>query len=257
MEQKIKPASIQLQLAVFGISGITIFLGTYFAVPVMIDQGIPLIISWTFWLIGPTFLNGCAVLFYYYRTERPDWKTFIKRFRLQRLTLKQALIIFPAAVLILILNDLLSFTIPLIENLPFYIPQSVRPELFENPYEKVESPLDLKTFFGVELIPENRWLILFWIFFIVFGIFGEEMAWRGYLLPRQEAGYGKYAWLVNGMFWNIPFHLYTWSNIFSDMPMYFIIPFLSQYFKNTWMAIVIHSIMLSLAFIIIVPKVIG
>ena len=80
---------------------------------------------------------------------------------------------------------------------------------------------------------------------------GEELVWRGYVLPRQEAAYGMWAWLVNGLLWNIPFHWYTLSNLFSDMPFYLILPFCVQRIQNTWFAVIIHVMMISMAYVII------
>ena len=102
----------------------------------------------------------------------------------------------------------------------------------------------------VPLRPANWWLIPFWLIWVVGGVMGEELVWRRYVLPRQEATYGKWAWLINGTLWNIPFHWYTLSNLFSDMP------FCVQRIKNTWFAIIIHAMMISMAYVIILAGII-
>ena len=84
-------------------------------------------------------------------------------------------------------------------------------------------------------------------------VIGEEIVWRGYVLPGQEVQFGRYAWLINGLLWNLPFHLYTIHNVISDMPLFFILPFLVQLQKNTWLGIAIHAFLVSLALIILVP----
>ena len=32
-----------------------------------------------------------------------------------------------------------------------------------------------------------------------FNIFGEELWWRGYILPRQELSHGRFTWVVHGL----------------------------------------------------------
>ena len=95
----------------------------------------------------------------------------------------------------------------------------------------------------------------FWLIWVVGGVLGEELVWRGYLLPGQEARYGRWAWLVNGMLWNVPFHLYTLSNSLSDLPFYLVLPFVVQRTGNTWVAVGVHALMASMAYVLILPGV--
>ncbi|MFP4323970.1 MAG: type II CAAX prenyl endopeptidase Rce1 family protein [Anaerolineales bacterium] len=39
-------------------------------------------------------------------------------------------------------------------------------------------------------------------------IIGEELWWRGYILPIQERAFGKWAWLINGLLWIVVFHAF-------------------------------------------------
>ena len=47
--------------------------------------------------------------------------------------------------------------------------------------------------------------------------------------------------------------LYTVHNFFSDMPLYFLLPLVVYWRKNTWYGITIHSLLVSLALIVLVP----
>ena len=75
---------------------------------------------------------------------------------------------------------------------------------------------------------------------LFFNIFGEELWWRGVILPRQELSHGRLAWLVNSLLW-LAFHLpfYPWRAI-DLLPYCLIIAFISQRRNNTWPAIIIH-----------------
>ena len=252
MQQKnrsVEPISIKLSVLIFGLPGIVIYGFVHLLVPVLVKSGVPLIFAWSACVLVPTVGNAIAVLAFYWHQEKPSWSTFIRRFRLQRLPHKAWWLLPAGFILILICNEAMAWTIPWLSSLPVFAPAELTPEIFRDPYQALSS--DTPTFMGIPLVSKNWWLLPFWAVWIVFGVLGEELVWRGYLLPRHEATYGKWAWLVNGALWNVPFHLYTLSNVFADMPFYFILPWIVQQIKNTWFAIYIHAMMVSVAYVII------
>ena len=155
---------------------------------------------------------------------------------------------------IAVLSFALEWTQPLIKDL---LPQQpIVPELFDDPYATVGEGNQEATFFGRPM-EGNFWLIPFWIIWVVVIVTSEEILWRGYALPRMEAAYGSWAFLVNGLLWNLPFHTYTFWNVFTDMPMYLIIPFVATKTKSTWGAILLHVSLLMLALVYLIPGVLG
>jgi len=44
----------------------------------------------------------------------------------------------------------------------------------------------------------HAWVFIAWIPLFLSNVVGEELCWRGYVLPRQEAALGRAAWLLNG-----------------------------------------------------------
>ena len=96
------------------------------------------------------------------------------------------------------------------------------------------------------------WVFLGWIPLFICNILGEELLWRGYLLPRQELVFGRSAWLVNGLLWL----LFHWSINLPSMVMIFpttlIVPWIVQRRQNTWVGILIHGIFNALGFILTV-----
>jgi membrane protease YdiL (CAAX protease family) len=84
---------------------------------------------------------------------------------------------------------------------------------------------------------------------LVFNIIGEELWWRGYILPRQEAYFGRWAWLVNGTIWAF-FHLYKWWALPGMLIICQIIPFLSQRLKNNWPALLMHFLLNGLGMVV-------
>lgn len=87
----------------------------------------------------------------------------------------------------------------------------------------------------------ERWVLLAWAPFFFLNIVGEELLWRGYLLPRQERVWGPHAWLVNGALWTL-FHVsFGAPMMVMLLPVMLGLPYLVQRRGNTWAGIVIHA----------------
>ena len=89
------------------------------------------------------------------------------------------------------------------------------------------------------------WVAVYYTCVLIFGnIAGEELWWRGYLLPRQEAASGEVAWLYHGLLW-AAFHLFlqttAWDMIHM-MPTCCALAFVAVYRKNTWPGIIAHTV---------------
>lgn len=95
------------------------------------------------------------------------------------------------------------------------------------------------------------WILLIWLVFFFFNIFGEELLWRGYILPRQEANHKNKAWIVNALLWTM-FHISFGLNLLIILlPILFILPYAVQKTKNTWVGIIIHTVVNGPSFILI------
>jgi membrane protease YdiL (CAAX protease family) len=102
-----------------------------------------------------------------------------------------------------------------------------------------------------KLKPDEYWLFLAWMPYFFFNIVGEELLWRGYLLPRQIDSLGHYAWILNGFLWAI-FHVgIGWRIAIILLPIEFIVPFIVQKRKNTWLGIIIHGFYNGCGFIMV------
>jgi membrane protease YdiL (CAAX protease family) len=99
--------------------------------------------------------------------------------------------------------------------------------------------------------PDEYWIFLAWMPYFFFNIVGEELLWRGYLLPRQIDSLGHYAWILNGFLWAI-FHVgIGWRIAIILLPIEFIVPFVVQKRKNTWLGIIIHGFYNGCGFIMV------
>lgn len=88
----------------------------------------------------------------------------------------------------------------------------------------------------------GNWVaFLLYVVLFFFNIAGEELWWRGYLLPRQEATLGRRAWPVHGLLW-WAFHAFKWWDLLTILPVTLLISWLAQRTKNTTPAIVVHAV---------------
>src|SRR5262249_13169938 len=89
-----------------------------------------------------------------------------------------------------------------------------------------------------------------WIPLFVTNILAEELCWRGYVLPRQEAAWGRTAWLGNGMAWC----LFHWSLgrpiLVMLLPITVVLPWIVQRRRNTSVGIAIHSVFNAAGFVL-------
>lgn len=78
---------------------------------------------------------------------------------------------------------------------------------------------------------------------LVCNIGGEELWWRGYVLPRQELAFGRATWVIHGILWSV-FHLFMQPTLWDTVRMAITgvaLSFVAQRTKSTWPGIVGHS----------------
>ena len=101
------------------------------------------------------------------------------------------------------------------------------------------------------LTPGRYWILFLWFPYWILNIMGEEILWRGVILPRQEAAFGNYAWLVHGLCWGI-FHIaFGPQLLLTLLPILFIQSYIVQRRQNSWIGVVIHAVINGPSFIAI------
>jgi membrane protease YdiL (CAAX protease family) len=91
---------------------------------------------------------------------------------------------------------------------------------------------------------EGAWQVLG--LFVVLGIFntilGEELLFRGILLPKMRGVFGKGDWLANGVLFGL-YHLHQpWTIIPSTIGGSLCYAFPSRRYRSAWMGIIVHSV---------------
>ncbi|MGY8986224.1 MAG: CPBP family intramembrane glutamic endopeptidase, partial [Sphingomonadales bacterium] len=95
-------------------------------------------------------------------------------------------------------------------------------------------------FIGMSLAG-NWWILPLMELSLIIATLGEELWWRGYILPRQELVYGNKTWIIHGLLWT-SFHLFAPWNIISILPGCLALSYVAQKLKNTWPGIIAHGL---------------
>lgn len=122
-----------------------------------------------------------------------------------------------------------------------------------NLFPGLEAP-DYAIFEDLADIAEGHWwlLALFFPFTVFNYVLGEELLFRGVLLPKMKGTFGRWDWIANGMLFSA-YHLHLiWELpsqiIFRD----WIYPGANKLFKSFWMSVIIHGLFNTIAIYIIV-----
>jgi len=94
----------------------------------------------------------------------------------------------------------------------------------------------------------HAWVFVAWIPLFITNIVGEELCWRGYVLPRQEAALGGAAWLLNGIMWCLFHWSFGWSVMLMLLPIALLLPWIVQRRRNTWVGI--HAVFNAAGFMV-------
>jgi membrane protease YdiL (CAAX protease family) len=115
--------------------------------------------------------------------------------------------------------------------IPAYLPS------FLDPRVELTGELYSRAAGGVE---GNWFFLLTSTVVLCFNVVGEELWWRGYLLPRQELALGPWAWLVHGLLWTA-FHAALWWNLVNLLPLTLGLAYVAARRKSTTAGIVTHA----------------
>jgi membrane protease YdiL (CAAX protease family) len=112
------------------------------------------------------------------------------------------------AVIVLLLGMSLSMAMGPVNAWLAKMPGFAPPEWWppaSNPTIQVSSAADF--FPDVNLAGNFLFVALYFVITLGFNIFGEEIYYRGYLLPRMRAAFGRWDWVANGVLFTLK-HVY-------------------------------------------------
>ena len=226
--RNVKPMNLWLSLLYFGVPCALFNLSVRLLIPLLDRLGVPLFVNFLIGVGGPLLLLFIASLVAY-RAEGNPWSVshLRARFRLGAMTPRTWLWTLALTVVMLFGPPLLAFSSGWIRS--FAPPSEVVARMFE---------VGPDSFMGMPM--GGAYLVLMGFFlFIIVNVLGEELWWRGYVLPRQEASMGGWAWLANGLLWAL-FHSFFQWEVIGLLPGALALAYVAQRRKSTWPGIVAH-----------------
>jgi len=251
MPQALRPMPFWLSLLMFGIPALLMVASIYLFAPWLQSLGISEVKSFFAAHIVPTALLFGAALVALYRVDGYPitWRALGARFRFPRLRVKDGLWALAIFVGLMLGYGVFSqIGMALIVNGLIPIPAGI-PALMDP-----RAPLTAQLAGG--LIRGNWEIVALWFVMLFFNIAGEELWWRGYILPRQELAHGRWTWVLHGLLWTA-FHAFKWWDIIGLLPVCLIIAFTAQRLKNNWPVFIAHYVFNGLAFPVVVMAVLG
>ena len=212
----VQPMSLGISLLFFGVPALVIIVGFHIAMPALIKGGIAPFYSYFVGLGIPLAVMIVASLVAYRKEGNVmKWDAFKKRFRLHRLSFKMWLFTLGAFIVIFVIYGIsMQINVALLNTGIIPMPTSLPAWLDTRSGITSTSAMD-QAFGGLS----GNWLALIaYAVFLCFNVIGEEFWWRGYILPRQELAFGKWAWIIHGLLWAF-FHAFKWWDILGILPL--------------------------------------
>jgi len=253
----LKPIPFWQAFLLFAIPGAIVYLNIYLAVPYLVRAGVPLILCFPPLLMSPVLLPASLLLFKR-EGNQWSWATLRERFRLHPITGTQWLWVIGTLLVIQLSDGLFGFIgldglARWLAGIPLFKPPPYLPSLID---PRVELALLPSEFLGAPL-RGNWWIPLWWVGLLLLSNLGEELMWRGYILPRQELSLGKWAWVANGLLWNFLLHAVLKWQYLGMLPGMLLTPWLAQKLKNTWASFLVHFVGNLLIVVLLVPGIVG
>ena len=187
------------------------------------------------WGTNMTLVFAASLIAYKVEGNPLTWQAFSKRYWLDHM--RAADWLWTLIVLLVVLGTYfsLSLTTGWLARFPLFAPHH------SFPIDMVTGILKPGYLFGMHL-DGKWWVVIAYFIFWVFNILGEEFFYRGWLLPRQELAFGRFAWLVNGLMFTFQHWLQPW-NFLCILPGALFAVFVVQGRRNTWIMIIQHGLM--------------
>jgi membrane protease YdiL (CAAX protease family) len=237
----LKPLPFWGSLIAFGAPALLMVFSYHVFMPWMIEAGLSAAESFAVAHIAPMAVLLAVSLHVFHNVEGwpLTWAAFGRRFRYPRLTLKMALL------------GLGAF---LILNIAYGAFSQASLVLFDLA-PAAGSIASVSDVLGQSV--QGRWELFFlFAMVLVFNVIGEELWWRGIILPRQELSHGRWTWVVHGLLWTA-FHAFKWWDLVGLLPVCLVIAYVSQRTKNNWPALIAHGLFNGLVLFLVVAAVLG
>ena len=251
-EMKLKPLGWGASVAIFLLTAIMLRITHYsFVTAIKTVTGKPYLFGYLIGWVSTMFLFFLASLIAYKLDGcATTLQAFTARFRLDKMERADWVWAFAMIVLSIVFIFVLSFSAGLLKSVPFFIPHPLFPP------DMVDMTNNLRSGYLFEMPLQGQWwLIVVYFLGWLLNILGEEFWYRGWMLPRQEVAFGKFAWIINGLMFNFQ-HTYQPWNLLAMLPGSLFVSYAVQRQRKTWMSIIWHGFVNSSLLIFVIQGVI-
>lgn len=233
----------------FTISSLVIYFGLYYCIPITLTMGLPFLAGYLIFFYTPfVLLLITALMLYRLEGNKWDWGNFTKRTRLTKLSRTDLLWATGLFIIGIIVYAGLSPVGNWLAKISFFSPPDFFPaEINPNKSRIAGYMMDYK-------LSGQYWIIPAYFIGWFFNIFGEELLWRGMILPRQIKRYGSKAWVYHGIIWTFWHFFWTW-NLLSVFPFAMALTYVTYKRQSTTIPIFAHGLMNLVPFIMIIIEV--
>src|SRR5581483_4024772 len=207
----IVPMPFRQALLYFGLPALLFRVSLYLGIPALIHVGLARFEASVVGLTIPAAALFALAFGCYKRDGNPlAWSAIRTRFRLLPLARADWAWAIGGWLATFLSIGGLAFSAPLLIKI---FPAIAPPEFFP-PWLRPGPAFDPASFAAYIGKPvRGNWSVaILFLVMLWFNIAGEELWWRGYILPRQEAAHGRRAWAIHGLLW-LAWHLafYPWQ----------------------------------------------
>jgi membrane protease YdiL (CAAX protease family) len=229
----------------FGVSSLVVSLAIYWLAPVLIARNTALIYIFIVLSVPMLLMFIAAWVGYFSEGNKFSWGSIKVRFRFKKMQKKDWLWVLACVIFTFLCDVSLHFTAKYLSQILWKTP-----EVLESIFK------DLPNSFAGETL-KGRWEFVFlYLVVFFFNIMGEELWWRGYIMPCQERTHGKHTWWVHGLFWTA-FHIFFPTNLIKTLPANLLMLYAIQQQQNTWVGVAVHGIHNGVLLIFILIGVLG
>lgn len=243
------PLGLGQSLLYFGVPTVAMFLCFYVLMPALIEGGVLPFYAHTIALVIPLAgLLLAALVAYRLEGNAFTWRTMTVRFRWCRMDGRAwlwTLAIWALQLAVWFLLQQLSAWLIAAGIMP--VPQNL--PAFLDPRTATTGAMYDQAVGGLQ---GNWGFVLTSLAVLSFNIAGEELWWRGTILPRQELTFGKRTWLVHGLMWT-GFHAYKWWDLLALLPLCLGLSYVVCRLRNNTPGLVMHTLQKADFFLVVVP----
>jgi len=119
--------------------------------------------------------------------------------------------------------------------------------------------VDFHTFLGTAaghdlLTGAWDWFAILLVMALFNTVLGEELLFRGYLLPRMAGTFGRWDWLANGLLF-AAYHVHRWWGLPGILLNVFLYSWPAKHYRSALVSIAVHSIQSVVLIVLVLPVV--